>query len=242
MSFSCNQTFSLCSQQDTNFGIMRLKEIYTFASAASHFNNPRFGFTRQAPRYIQHMEHYCNEYDMVGQWGVLHNTRMVLDNRYSGNVFVRAGATGHMLIQHYLDVMFPIPSSAPQVQYEHGAEEAAAGRVDESFLDKVVDVDETTANRRESTAARKLGIMRRDSGFEEFVHEEEEVVNNADDGRGLRVNDESRVRFGGLSGQAGSVGWTVGKEARGKTTRQLSRLWMYLDGGDPADGATRRGR
>ena len=148
-----------------------------------------------------------------------------------------------MLIQHYLDVMFPIPRSAPQVQDEHGAEEAVAGRVDESFLDKVVDVDETTANRRESAAARKVGIMRRDSGFEEFVHEEEEVANKADDGRGPRVDDESRVRFGGLAGQASPVvGWTVGKEARGKTTRQLSRLWMYLDGGDPADGATRRGR
>ena len=219
-----------------------MKEIYTFASAASHFNNPRFGFTRQAPRYIQHMEHYCNEYDMVGQWGVLHNTRMVLDNRYSGNVFVRAGATGHMLIQHYLDVMFPIPSSAPQVQDEHGDEEVVAAKVEDSFLDKVVDVDETTANRRESTAARKLGITRRDSGFEEFVNEEEEVANHADNGRGLRVNDESRVRFGGLSGQASPVAGAVVKDARGKTTRQLSRLWMYLDGGDPAEGAMRRGK
>lgn len=146
-----------------------------------------------------------------------------------------------MLIQHYLDVMFPIPSSAPQVQDEHDAEEVVAGKVDESFLDKVVDVDETTANRRESTAARKLGIMRRDSGFEEFGNEEEEVVNNADNGRGLGVNGESRVRFGGLSSQASPVVGAAGKEARGKTTRQLSRLWMYLDGGDPADAAMRRG-
>ncbi|MCJ1265575.1 hypothetical protein MMC22_005455 [Lobaria immixta] len=206
-------------------------EIYTFASAASHFNNPRFGFNRHAPRYIKHIEHYCNEYDMVGQWGVLHNTRKVLDNRYSGSVFVRAGATGHMFIQHYLDVMFPIPSSTPQSPAGHDAEEGAAFKMNNSFLDKVVDVDEKTAARRESTATRKLGIMRRDSGFEDSVNEEEVVING--DNGGLGQDGESRAGLGGISGQANHAIRAVGQEARGKTTRELSRLWMYLHGGVP---------
>lgn len=176
---------------------------------------------------------------MIGQWGVLHNTRKVLDNRYSGSVFVRAGATGHMLIQHYLDVMFPIPGSAPQVQAEQDAEEGATCQVGGNFLDNVVAVDEMTASRRESAAAIKSGIIRRDSGFEEFVNEEEDVAKNGDNG-GLKENGESRVGFGGISGQTNRIVWAAGKEARGKTTRELSRLWMYLDGGDPVDGGTRR--
>lgn len=170
---------------------------------------------------------------------MLHNTRNVLDNRYSGSVFVRAGATGHMLIQHYLDVMFPIPGSAPQARTEHDTEEGASCKVGGNFLDKVVVVDEKTAIKRESAAAIKSGIIRRDSDFEEFVNEGEEVAKNGDNG-GLRENGESVDGLGGTSGQTNRIVWAVGKDPRGKTTRELSRLWMYLDGGDPVDGGTRR--
>lgn len=148
---------------------------------------------------------------------------MVLDNRYSGKVFVRAGATGHLFNQHYLDVMFPIPGSTPQAQ----------AQADGGFLDRVVDVDEKTATKRESAAAGKLGGGRRDSGFEEVASEEREGVRNGHDRGGLGEDGENGAGFGGFSGQANRVVWAAGKEARGKTTRELSRLWMYLDGGDP---------
>ncbi|MCJ1467638.1 hypothetical protein MMC07_006263, partial [Pseudocyphellaria aurata] len=224
-------------------------EIYTFASAASHFNNPRFGFNRDAPRYIQHIEHYCNEYDVVGQWGVLHNTKTVLDNRYSGGVFVRARATGHMLIQHYLNVMFPIPSAAATT-YDGATADP------HSFLDKVVAVDEKTATKRESAAQHKLGVLRRESGFEEFIISENEddegaVLKNGDAAaaapdlrpqvlRQGQGGDDDGLGLGlGLGGGlpcANRVVWAgIGREARGKTTRELSRLWMYLDGNDPVD-------
>lgn len=175
---------------------------------------------------------------MVGQWGVLHNTRGVLDNRYSGSVFVRAGATGHMFIQHYLDVMFPLPKSTPRSPAEHDAEEGVAFKTSNSFLDKVVDVDEKTATRRESTAAQKLGIMRQDSGFEDFVIEEEVAING--DNGGLGQDGESRAGLGGPSGQADRAVRAVGQEAKGKTTRELSRLWTYLHGGAPVDGGMRQ--
>lgn len=160
---------------------------------------------------------------------------MVLDNRYSGCVFVRRGATGHLLNQHYLGVMFPIPNTAPQSQSERDAEKNAAGEVNEAFLDKVVDVDEKTATRREITAERKLGITRQDSGFEEFVKEKNELVQNGDHG-GPGEDGKSRVGLGGANGYTNGFVWAEGNDAKGKTTRELSRLWMYLDGGNPVNG------
>lgn len=123
-----------------------------------------------------------------------------------------------------------------QSQSQH-ADEGVAGKVGDSFLDKVVAVDEETATWRESTAVRKLGVIRRDSGFEEFLNEE--AVRNGDGG-GAGEDGESQVGFGGASGQTSRVVWAVGKEARGKTTRELSRLWAYLDGGVPIGVGMRR--
>lgn len=189
---------------------------------------------------------------MVGQWGVLHNTKTVLDNRYSGSVFVRARATGHMLIQHYLNVMFPIPSAA--VATHDGA--TADSHI---FLDTVVAVDEKTATKRESAARRKLGVLRLESGFEEFnINENEDdeegvMLKNGDAAaaaagprpqvlRQEQDGDDDELGLGGAGGLGGGlprtnrVVWAgIGREARGRTTRELSRLWMYLDGNDPVD-------
>ena len=68
-------------------------------------------------RCIQHIEHYCNEYDMVSRWGALDNAQNGSRNRYSGTVFVRRGATGHMFNQHYLAIMFPLRASPSTVAY-----------------------------------------------------------------------------------------------------------------------------
>ncbi|KAI4159867.1 MAG: hypothetical protein LQ342_006195 [Letrouitia transgressa] len=96
-------------------------EIYTFGSAAAHFHNPaltdpdleRLPSTANfstLPHYIRYIEHYCNEYDMVPRWGVLYSIKHLLKNRYAGRVFVQLGASGHLLIQHYLDTLFPLSS------------------------------------------------------------------------------------------------------------------------------------
>ena len=43
------------------------------------------------------------------------------------------------------------------------------------------------------------------------------------------------VRIGFMNaGEAAVLG--LGRDARGKTVRELSRLWMYLGGGSPKDG------
>jgi hypothetical protein len=92
-------------------------EVYTFGSAANHFNNPRqsqssqptdlqSSNTEQQSRHsIGYIEHYANAVDFVSLWGILHFIN--IPNRYMGRLFVRPGS-GHLMNQHYLDKMFTL--------------------------------------------------------------------------------------------------------------------------------------
>lgn len=153
---------------------------------------------------------------MVPRWGVLYNVIQILDNRFSGRIFVRMGASGHMFNQHYLDAMFPL-------------DHALVG----TFLDQVVDVDEKLALRRESKALQQVSAMRRES------------MKQLPNGEVLDWGDLDRIPVDLIvNGEAPSgsenllinfVNSQTGSDARGKTVRQLSRLWKYVNGGNPAD-------
>lgn len=89
-------------------------EVYTFASAANHFNNPYTrsshlksahtqGVSAGKSKVIRYIEHYANSDDFVSRFGVLNFA--YVRNRYMGRLFVQ-DASGHMLNQHYLDTMF----------------------------------------------------------------------------------------------------------------------------------------
>lgn len=89
-------------------------EVYTFANAANHFNNPvrRSADNINEPedyyRAIPYIEHYANSGDFVSRFGVLNYARKGKDqkeNKFAGRVFERTGS-GHMFCQHYLDTMF----------------------------------------------------------------------------------------------------------------------------------------
>lgn len=139
-------------------------EIYTFGSAASHFSNPLVSATAKvkdscsggeksaSPRHvISHIEHYANEYDLVCRWGVLHCTEGVLNNRYAGSIFVRMDARGHMLNQHYLDYIFPIPDEKTP-------------NPGQDFLDSIVSTDTTLAMGRETAAVNAAADARKQKG------------------------------------------------------------------------------
>jgi hypothetical protein len=93
-------------------------EVYTFANAANHFNNPyrsarelqwtlhKRQLSRPLNKCIRYIEHYANSRDYVSVCGVL-NYIQLPPNRFMGRIFVREGS-GHLLTQHYLDTMFPI--------------------------------------------------------------------------------------------------------------------------------------
>ncbi len=203
-------------------------EVYTFGCAASHFNNPllklnvplRHGSTSANTHTIAHIEHYVNELDPVPQWGVLFNTAEVLDNRYSGSIFVRMGAKGHLLNQHYLGPMFPL-----------------GGSTSSYFLDQVVQVDDKVAAKRENVARRQTGLMRRTSGDMSGCDIQEFDGN----GRGLSVGqilqEQTETKGGNSDDEDNLVGFfdstQRSRDAKGKTVRELSRLWRYFNGGQP---------
>ena len=175
---------------------------------------------------------------MVPRWGVLHNITEVLNNRYCGTVFVRMDATGHMFNQHYMDVMFPLAkASVPNHAGLDPVEDPVRVLLD-NFLDKVVDVDEKTARKRENVAIQNIGIMRRESGIEFgdgqrlpvglLVNDDDD---DDDDDKRAR-SDGDRVAIGVINAGERAV-LSRCREARGKTVRELSHLWKYLGGQSP---------
>ncbi|KAK2779439.1 hypothetical protein FQN52_002453 [Onygenales sp. PD_12] len=151
-------------------------EVYTFGSAAAHFNNPlraiipspspspsRACTVLSPARVIRHIEHYVNNEDIVPRWGVLWNIRDV-HTRYSGKVFIRNHATGHMFNQHYLANIFPLRTDDQGTPGEglgggeDGADDGRRPGLEAGFLDRVVMVDERTCREREVYAMEMFGL------------------------------------------------------------------------------------
>jgi len=95
---------------------MHKLEVYTFAAAANHFNNPARIRDETKQNLIRHIEHYANSHDFVSRWGVVNFAKAPthLTNHFVGKLFERRGS-GHMLNQHYLDTMFPLDPHTGQV-------------------------------------------------------------------------------------------------------------------------------
>lgn len=77
--------------------LLRKLEIYTFASASNHWNNP---IAADRLPVIPVIEHFANTKDIVARLGVLHwsATEQAGDTRFAGNVFER-NLTGHLIIE-----------------------------------------------------------------------------------------------------------------------------------------------
>ncbi|EEP77753.1 predicted protein [Uncinocarpus reesii 1704] len=133
-------------------------EVYTFGSAASYFNNPLRAIDPRssAPRtgVIPYIEHYVNGEDLVPRWGILYNVRTILENKFAGKIFIRTNITGHMLNQHYLDCMFPVPGDQQEGEQP-------------GFLDQVVEVDETTPHARNRLIHKVLNVPAKASSTED---------------------------------------------------------------------------
>lgn len=243
-------------------------EVYTFGSAASHFSNPsisllshacsanqpgeqpslkisqsKVGLTNanQGKQVIPHMEHYANEYDIVPRWGVLHSVQDVIDIRYAGSVFVQMGASGHMLIQHYLDPMFsPKKCRKQAVGGKRGIQWKPEGKsvvhdegnlgdeFDEHFLDRIVTPDEVLASQRDFTATAEMGVVRRDSGLE--FGSGQVLKDTYGSANGKDADGDYCLTFTRTTSDR-----VVAEKARGKTVKELSRLWKYLGGKSPVD-------
>ncbi|KAI4119253.1 MAG: hypothetical protein LQ338_007304 [Usnochroma carphineum] len=223
--------------QELSGEMMGKLEIYTFGSAASHFHNPPKtstaflpGTTARSSPCIPHIEHYANEHDMVPRWGVLYAIKHLVTNRYAGNVFIRMGASGHMFVEHYIDPIFSPPEYAkgnkvkPAIKVAYGSTNGhAVEEAADSYLDAIVDLDtETQMKRKKNSGLMSLvrGKNRRISAVLDArsangigVHAANGTVNSVEDGQNV----------------------IIAAPARGKTVKELSRLWKYLGGASPED-------
>ncbi|KAF1988966.1 hypothetical protein K402DRAFT_11862 [Aulographum hederae CBS 113979] len=204
-------------------------------------------------RIIAHIEHYCNSQDMVTRWGALYSAKSILQNRFCGHIFINEGASGHMLNQHYLGDMFPLHHRRAGAGHARGTSSDSKHH-GVPFLDRIVNLDTATVTQRQSNQKHQLAVMRHESApheVDDHSHKaKESQVHNVHDIQHQREFDELALTLGegvklentDLSGAEGSRISVVRKlhlddeyRYKGKTVRQLSRLWRYLDGGSPQD-------
>ncbi|KAL8824305.1 MAG: hypothetical protein Q9170_008201 [Blastenia crenularia] len=211
-------------------GLMGKLEIYTFGSAASHFHNPpTTANATLSSTCIPHIEHYANEYDMVPRWGVLYATNSLGNtNRYAGTVFVRLGATGHMFVDHYLDPIFPLSGQRKAAVQVGGGQVDGPRDVEEAdgYLGTLVDIDEGAKTLLRVKGKKEVGYGTR-------------LVRNGNAVNGKAVNgnavNSNHALVNGVHNDGNGEDITILEEGRGKTVKELSRLWKYLGGGEPED-------
>jgi hypothetical protein len=206
-------------------------------------------------RIIPYIEHYCNSEDMVTRWGALYSAKQILQNRFCGHIFISDGQSGHMLNQHYLGKMFPVMGPHDTlVNGIAGNGNYHGGEV--PFLDRVVKLDTATVTQRKQHAAHQLAIMRHESALQDYddqshvahkasVHDVHTTHNKTDHGKDdeeldLKLGEGTRLTTKDLSGAEGSRISVVHSHSvhvddmpHGRTVRQLSRLWRYMDGANP---------
>ncbi|KAL8871186.1 MAG: hypothetical protein Q9198_007469, partial [Flavoplaca austrocitrina] len=233
-------------------------EIYTFGSAASHFHNPPTSSCGATPSsstrstVIPYIEHYANEYDMVPRWGVLYAISKLLHNRYAGNVFIRDKATGHLFVDHYLGPIFPVrkrgeskASTKANKGQTTGNGHANGGHNETtnenmnleealSYLNATVEVDEAISLKRRNTQPLKPLARtkdRKDNGTGQAAPVSTTVMPNSN------TRPETHNIVDGFDAIGDDA--LMEQAARGKTVKELSRLWRYLGGNSPAEGRSR---
>ncbi|KAF2139314.1 uncharacterized protein K452DRAFT_75157 [Aplosporella prunicola CBS 121167] len=216
-------------------------EIYTFGSAASHFNNPlthssltsliHATSTPQTllPRpthVIPTIEHYANELDLVPRWGVVNSARHCTATRYAGRVFIAKGASGHLFNEHYLEPMFPLltvsnkpDTSSPSDRGDYKKNKAGNNTPSAPEPDASISSaeDQVGADAEGSPVLQPL-LPHSDAGQPKLSPFLDRMVD---------VDHETALRRAESVETQSALG-----EGAGKTVRQLSRLWMYVGGGE----------
>ncbi|OBT69096.1 hypothetical protein VE03_01395 [Pseudogymnoascus sp. 23342-1-I1] len=225
-------------------------EIYTFGCAANHFNNPRVSARPTAKHptasAISYIEHYANERDFVSRWGILHSINPLPAVAKSkamktealaaagGEVGVQAGKarggyqgrvfevpeSGHLLGQHYLDRLFPLDRRGREVVFGEGGVQdmhvhfGGEGEEDPEHPEKFVRVSDA----RYPFTSFDLP----DTKVETSLHRPSTPVAQSSNGE-LAVETEADAVY------------RAPRATTGLKVKDLSRLYMYVNGGSPPD-------
>ena len=162
---------------------------------------------------------------MIPRWGVLYSITKLISRRYSGRVFVHLKASGHFFNQHYLTPMFPLDVHAAS-----------------AFLDQTVFVDtdhpsnsEAQVSRKEIEFETKMYLEKNQRSISDVLQNLwfSNWVSNWEFGSG----DQSEFDVSTRLPEPGEVAFlgSDAAQAKGKTLREMSRLWKYANGGVPDD-------
>ncbi|KAL9031201.1 MAG: hypothetical protein Q9180_006825 [Flavoplaca navasiana] len=153
-----------------------------------------------------------------------------------------------MFVDHYLDPIFPLTkrgdakaivkakksqangngdASGHNNETTNGTEHLEDGR---SYLGAIVEVDEAIPLKRRSTTPMKP-----------LVRTEDRKGNDMPESTTATTNGNSRPKNYSIVDGFDAIGGDklMLQAARGKTVKELSRLWRYLGGNSPAEGRSR---
>jgi hypothetical protein len=204
-------------------------EVYTFGNAANHFNNPSRSLGAQiresflartspsnASMAIGHIEHYANIGDYVSQIGVLNfGLNPEIHNRFMGRLF-RSPYSGHLLNEHYLHEMFPLDEKNTKCLDTN------------PFMEMTIDIVE-----RGDTSKRYGTAESVQSGHAEISAGTSAKVEVAFIG-------EADTPFGPVEVETTTITSPNGSGQKTYRVKNLSRLWLYRNGGSPPDDAMRK--
>lgn len=217
-------------------------EIYTFGSAANHFNNPSRDCKANSKRgVVRHIEHYTNCGEFVSRFGILGFIRPPMmarsttkpiananadagsdgasadasqdNNRFKGRLFKR-NARGHMLNQHYLAHLF----TREKYTLDDGHTVCERVKDHNPFMNSEAVPWDGEVDRTNLGFGNILDLG--SSGVKDKIREE---------GGWL-----SMMREDGLD-LSGAEVTENGKVGKGRKPKDLSRLWLYRNGKTPPD-------
>ena len=182
---------------------------------------------------IRYIEHYAHSSDFVARWGVLHficNFSLApTAPRYMGRVFERPGK-GHQFNQHYLDNMFPLKKSSKTNGGIGGSGFEAASDQSE-FMDSVIELGKDGDRNHDEREGLELSYCGAHGGP---LSENEEATLIRDMSPVSPSSTLNALRQDFTNGRGFTNGDLNGVQKKEKfTVKDLSRLWLYRNGGSP---------
>jgi hypothetical protein len=177
---------------------------------------------------IRYIEHYAHTSDFVARWGVLHYTINFsispFSPRFMGRVFERPG-DGHQFNMHYLDGMFPLKASVNKHEGIGGSGfEGADDSEGNEFMNSVLVLGKEGNENKDEREGWEMSYL----GTHGAPLSREEIK--------TEFRDESPVSQSVFANGNGFTNGNGNVEVKGKAefkVKDLSRLWLYVNGKSP---------